>query len=149
MVSLFLKFVNNITNRYVASTAKSSLKTLQGLVRSQMLAAFTERLRNIFERTIASKDWLFTFRRFLFAQAFAFILPRAGCIWTILKHWLFCFFSARSSWRFVLKMEKKISPIKLLGHLTEVIFLRLWESFFPRVNVFLDEILDKVVLLTA
>ena len=45
-----------------------------------MLAAFTERLRNIFERTIASKDWLFTFRRFLFAQAFAFILPRAGCI---------------------------------------------------------------------
>ena len=76
-------------------------------------------------------------------QTFAFILQRAGCIWTILKHWLFCFFSARSSWRFVLKMENKISPIKLLGHLAEVRFLRLWESFFPRINVFLDEILDK------
>ena len=76
-------------------------------------------------------------------QTFAFILPRAGCIWTILKHWLFCFFSARSSWRFALKMENKISPIKLLGHLAEVRFLIIWESFFPRINEFLDEILDK------
>ena len=101
------------------------------------------KVKKHFERTIASKDWLFTFRRFLFTQTFAFILPRAGCIWTILKHWLFCFFSARSSWRFVLKMQNKISPIKLLGHLTEVRFLRLWESFFPRIHVFLDEILDK------
>ena len=74
---------------------------------------------------------------------FAFILQRAGCIWTILKHWPFYFFSARSSWRFVLKMENKISPINLLGHLAEVRFLSLWEPFFPRINVFLDEIVDK------
>ena len=149
MVSPFLKFVNNISNWYVASTAKSSLKTLQGLVRSHILAALTEGLRNIFERTIASRDWLLTFRRLLFAQAFAFILPRAGFIWTILKYWLFCLFSTRSSWGSAMKMKKKISPIELLGHLTEVLVLRLWESFFPRINVFLDEILDKVVLLTA
>ena len=74
------------------------------------------------------------------SRAFVFSFIK-GRTWLNYFETFLCLFCTRSRWPFALKM-------KLWHHYTEILFLRLWESFFPKINKFLDGIRDTVVWFT-
>ena len=84
-----------------------------------MLAALTERLRSILKGQSYRKiDYLLLGDSYLCKHLHLFC--QGPDVFELFWSTGFSvFFSARSSWRLVLKMEDKISPIKLLGHLAD------------------------------
>ena len=107
------------------------------------------RLVKLFERWILKKAKICCRKRGRRLKYSEQCIPEHSVVFSFIKGrtWLnyfetfLCLFCTRSRWPFALKM-------KLWHHYTEILFLRLWESFFPKINKFLDGIRDTVVWFT-